>query len=86
MIDDYKETVGQTREYIANENGNQQGNPKLAAEAIISTVEAEDPPLRLPLGEDALGMIREKLDSVKRETDTWETTMVETSFEHSAAD
>lgn len=81
-VEDYKETVGQTREYIANENGNQQGNPRLAAEAMISAVEADDPPLRLPLGDDALGMIREKLDSVKQETDTWETTIVATSFEH----
>jgi NAD(P)-dependent dehydrogenase (short-subunit alcohol dehydrogenase family) len=81
-IDDYRETVGQTREYISNENGNQQGNPRLAAEAMISAVEADDPPLRLPLGDDALGMIREKLDSVKQETDTWEKTIVETSFEH----
>ncbi len=82
-IDDYKETVGQTREYIANENGNQQGNPRLAAEAMISAVEADEPPLRLPLGDDALDQIREKLDSVKQETDAWETTIVETSFEHS---
>jgi len=85
-IDDYRETVGQTREYISNENGNQQGNPRLAAEAMISAVEADEPPLRLPLGDDALGMIREKLDSVKRETDTWETTIVETSFEHGATE
>ena len=81
--DDYKETVGQTREYTANENGNQQGNPKIAVEAMISAGEAGVPPLRLPLGEDALGMIRDKLDSVKRESDAWETTVVETSFEHS---
>jgi short-subunit dehydrogenase len=85
-IEDYKETVGQTREYITSENGNQQGDPRLAAEAMISAVEAADPPLRLPLGEDALGMIREKLDSVKQETDAWETTTVETSFEHNATD
>jgi NAD(P)-dependent dehydrogenase (short-subunit alcohol dehydrogenase family) len=85
-IDDYRETVGQTREYISNENGNQQGNPRLAAEAMISAVEADEPPLRLPLGDDALGMVREKLDSVKRETDAWETTIVETSFEHGATE
>lgn len=30
-IDDYKDTVGGTREWIENENGNQQGNPRLAA-------------------------------------------------------
>jgi hypothetical protein len=30
-------------------------------------------------------MIREKLDSVKQETDAWEKTTVETSFEHGEA-
>jgi len=44
-IDDYKETVGQTREYIANENGNQQDDPRLAARAIITAVEAAETPL-----------------------------------------
>ncbi len=81
-IEDYSETVGQTREFIESENGNQQGNPRLAAQAMISAVEAEEPPLRLPLGQDALDQIREKLDSVRQETDAWEKTTVETSFEH----
>ena len=85
-IDDYRETVRQTREHIASENGNQQGNPKLATEAMISAVEAGVPPLRLPLGEGALGMIREKLDWVRREIDTGETTIVETSFEHNTTE
>ena len=48
---------------------------------MIAAVEADAPPLRLPLGDDALGMIREKLGSVRQETDAWERTTVETSFE-----
>jgi NAD(P)-dependent dehydrogenase (short-subunit alcohol dehydrogenase family) len=82
-IDDYKDTVGGTREFIENENGNQQGDPRLAARAMIAAVEAQEPPLRLPLGQDSLDQIREKLDSVRQETDLWEKTTVETSFEHS---
>ncbi len=84
-IEDYAETAGGTREYIAEENGNQEGDPRLAARAMISAVEADEPPLRLPLGQSALDMIREKLDSVRQETDAWEKTTVETSFEHGAS-
>ncbi len=84
-IEYYAQTAGGTREYIAEENGNQEGDPRLAARAIISAVEADEPPLRLPLGQGALDMIREKLDSVRQETDAWEKTTVETSFEHGAS-
>lgn len=84
-IEDYAETAGGTREYIAGENGNQEGDPRLAARAMISAVEADEPPLRLPLGQSALDMIREKLDSVRQETYAWEKTTVETSFEHGAS-
>lgn len=84
-IEDYKDTVGGTREFIENENGNQQGDPQLGAKAMIAAVEAEEPPMRLPLGQDSLDQIREKLDSVRQETDAWERTIVETSFEHREA-
>jgi hypothetical protein len=84
-IEDYNETVGGTREYIEQENGNQQGDPVFAARAMIAAVEADEPPLRLPLGQDSLDQIREKLDEIRQETDAWEKTTVETSFEHGAA-
>lgn len=83
QIEDYNETVGGTREYIESENGNQAGNPVLGARAMIAAVEADEPPLRLPLGQDSLDQIREKLDEIRQETDVWERTTVETSFEHS---
>jgi len=70
-IEDYQETVGQTREYIANENGNQQDDPRLAARAIITAVEAAETPLRLVLGADALEGVLQRLSSVKEETNKW---------------
>jgi hypothetical protein len=35
----------------------------------MAAMQAANPPLTLLLGEGTLGMIREKLDSVKQETD-----------------
>jgi hypothetical protein len=49
-MEDYAQTAGSAREYIAEENGNQEGDPMLAARAIVWAVKADESPLRLPLG------------------------------------
>ena len=70
-IDDYAETVGAAREAFAEMDGTQPGDPGRAAVAIIAAVEAENPPLRLPLGEMALANIREKLEGQLEELEAW---------------
>lgn len=55
------------------------GSAKLAA-AIVQLANAADPPLRLPLGEDALGRIAEKNAFVERETAKWRTLSESTSY------
>ena len=70
-IDDYADSVGIAREAFAQMDGNQPGDPALAAQAIIRAVEADTPPLRLPLGETAVTSIRGKLDEQRRELDEW---------------
>jgi len=47
-------------------------------------VEAEEPPLRLALGTDALGLIRQKLDAELEEYKRWESVTVATAFENPA--
>ena len=71
-VDDYAETVGKRRERIGDMDGNQPGDPERAAHAIIEAVEADDPPLRLALGNAAVDSIRRKLATMSRELDTWE--------------
>jgi NAD(P)-dependent dehydrogenase (short-subunit alcohol dehydrogenase family) len=56
------------------------GDPARAAHAMIQAVEADEPPLRLALGADALHLIREKLDSELEEYKRWEPVTVATSF------
>jgi NAD(P)-dependent dehydrogenase (short-subunit alcohol dehydrogenase family) len=70
-IDDYAETVGAARQAFAEMDGTQPGDPGRAALAIIAAVEAENPPLRLPLGEMALANIREKLEGQLAELEAW---------------
>jgi len=69
---EYAETVGPTREYVTGGHGTQPGDPAKAAQAILTALDAEEPPLRLVLGEDAIGNIRGRLDELTVELDQWE--------------
>jgi NAD(P)-dependent dehydrogenase (short-subunit alcohol dehydrogenase family) len=59
----YAETVGQMRERMKDWSGRQPGDPDKAAQAIVDLTSMTNPPLRLPLGADAVDRIRRKLES-----------------------
>ena len=69
---EYEETVGPTREYVRADHGLQAGDPAKAAAAIISALDADEPPLRLVLGADAIGNIGQRLEAVGAELREWE--------------
>jgi NAD(P)-dependent dehydrogenase (short-subunit alcohol dehydrogenase family) len=68
-LDAYAETVGRIRAFARDHDGEQTGDPARAAAAILRVVELADPPLRLPLGSDALGAIEAKLAAVHIDLD-----------------
>jgi NAD(P)-dependent dehydrogenase (short-subunit alcohol dehydrogenase family) len=68
---EYADTVGPTREYVRNNDGAQPGDPVKAAAAIIGALDAEEPPLRLVLGEDAIGNIEQRQQALAAELDAW---------------
>ena len=68
----YSGTVGTTRAMIRSNAGKQPGDPAKAAAAILSALAAEDPPLRLPLGDDAVDILVGHLDQVRAEIEAWE--------------
>jgi NAD(P)-dependent dehydrogenase (short-subunit alcohol dehydrogenase family) len=72
VIEDYADSSGRTREFVADFWGRQPGNPAAAAAAIADVVQADDPPLRLVLGATAVRDIRRKLESVAKEVSEWE--------------
>ena len=76
----YADTAHKTIVTLNGYSGKQPGDPARAAAAMIQVVEAERPPLRLPLGEGALGRIRAKLNSVSEELTAWEALTLSTSF------
>jgi NAD(P)-dependent dehydrogenase (short-subunit alcohol dehydrogenase family) len=67
----YAETAGQNRAYITGVDGTQPGDPRKAADAIVATLDAPEPPLRLALGADAVDAIGAALDARRAELDAW---------------
>ena len=61
-IVDYDAVMNPIRAARQAKNGNQPGDPSKAAETLLRLVEADNPPTRLFLGEDALGLVVQKLN------------------------
>jgi NAD(P)-dependent dehydrogenase (short-subunit alcohol dehydrogenase family) len=80
MIGDYADTAHKTIQTLNGYSGKQPGDPQKAARAMILVVESVNPPMRLPLGEMAVGRIRQKLAAMTAELDTWEIVSLDTSF------
>jgi hypothetical protein len=69
---EYSDTVGPTRAFVTGGDGTQPGDPDKAAVAILRALEAEEPPLRLPLGRDAVTGIRARLTGIADDLERWE--------------
>jgi NAD(P)-dependent dehydrogenase (short-subunit alcohol dehydrogenase family) len=77
----YADTVGATRAFVDGMDGTQPGDPRKAAAAIITALDADEPPLRLVLGADAIGNITSRLDAVESELRQWEQVGRDTAVE-----
>lgn len=69
QIPDYAATAGVFRNRMAQVNGQQEGDPAKAADAIWQLTRQEKPPLRLPLGNIALMSINAKIDSLRQDVE-----------------
>jgi hypothetical protein len=76
----YAATVGARVEMIAGIDGNQPGDPRRAAEAILRVAESPDAPLHLPLGPEVLDAFRAKLAELTRSLAEWEHVSRDTGF------
>jgi NAD(P)-dependent dehydrogenase (short-subunit alcohol dehydrogenase family) len=79
-VADYDAVMDPIRTVRQAKSGSQPGDPDRAAQALLRLTEAENPPTRLFLGEDALGLVRQKLDQTKAEIAAWETLSRSTAF------
>ena len=79
-LEAYAATAGERRKLITGRSGNQPGDPVRAAQAIIDAALSDSPPLRLLLGQWALGLARQKLDTLRHDFDAWEATTLGADF------
>ena len=79
-IADYDAVMDPFRAARQAKSGNQPGDPAKAAQALLALVEAPNPPVRLFLGDDASGLVEQKLDGMRAEIAAWEAFSRSTSF------
>ena len=78
--EDYAGSVGAALAWFARLAGAQPNDPERTVRAILHAVDADEPPLRLPLGEEAVAAVRAKLDRQRGELDAWERVAAGTGF------
>ena len=79
-VTDYEPLMAPIRKARLERSGQQTGDPSKAALAMLALADAQDPPVHLLLGNDALGFVRTKLDELAREIDRWEALTSSTDF------
>lgn len=78
-IDEYA-LIAEHRRRMAASAGHEPGDARLAARAIVAAADAEEPPLHLPLGADALARLNSKLDLVIADRDRWRDLILSTAM------
>jgi NAD(P)-dependent dehydrogenase (short-subunit alcohol dehydrogenase family) len=79
-IDDYAATSGRAVDGLLTRSGRQLGDPRRGATAIIEAVDADEPPLNLLLGSDALTRTKARLDRFDEDIRRWESLTLSTDF------
>jgi NAD(P)-dependent dehydrogenase (short-subunit alcohol dehydrogenase family) len=79
----YAGTVQARRHYRQTNDGRQPGDPAKAVAVMLQAVDAEHPPLHLPIGPRAHAIAEQKLDSVRADIAAWRDISIATDFETS---
>jgi NAD(P)-dependent dehydrogenase (short-subunit alcohol dehydrogenase family) len=81
VIDDYAGTSGQMRQYASHLNYKQPGDPAKLAQAILKLASSQMPPVHLPLGNDTLMYLNQKLQSFQNEIQEWNEVSISTDHD-----
>lgn len=79
-LSDYNETVGKMRQFAEGANHAQPGDPLKFAEAIMTLVNAPNPPQRLAMGSDTVAIVGEKNRLVEAELVAWKELSISTDY------
>jgi NAD(P)-dependent dehydrogenase (short-subunit alcohol dehydrogenase family) len=77
----YAPVMDTIRGYMQRHSGQQAGDPRKAAKAILQLVEMKEPPLRLPLGNDAMAILRHGYKTSVEELERWADLTKSTDFD-----
>jgi NAD(P)-dependent dehydrogenase (short-subunit alcohol dehydrogenase family) len=80
-IEDYRETSGALRAAVAGLSHTQPGDPAKLADALIQLIDEPNPPVRLPLGSDAVAAIEAKNAQTRELLDRWRSVSTSTDFD-----
>jgi len=82
VIDAYRGTqAGDMNELLVTYGGNEAGDPVKGVRAIIDALDAQDPPLRLVLGKDAVQAIEARQERSRKELSRWRDVGIATAFD-----
>ena len=79
-IGDYRDTAWKRSPENAVNQANQPGDPDKAGDVLIKALDAENPPLRLLLGSDALRVVKSALEARLQELETWADLSAQTDY------
>jgi NAD(P)-dependent dehydrogenase (short-subunit alcohol dehydrogenase family) len=80
---EYDAVVGKAARMQQAYDGKQPGDPRKGAQAILKVVAAERPPLRLPLGSDAIAAIERSDRARLEELEQWRALSISTDYRES---
>lgn len=80
-ISDYDEVFEPRRQRRQEYSGKQLGDPIKAAQAMLKLIAAENPPMHLLLGSDAIKLVGEKLAFLQQEFSEWDALSRSTDFQ-----
>lgn len=78
---EYAGSAGRRRRYREANNGVQAGDPDKAVAVILRAIDAEKPPLHLPLGPAAYEIVERKLAAFRKDVDDWRDIAIHTDFD-----
>lgn len=77
----YDDIVGPFRTDFPASHGTQPGDPAKAANAIVAALASDHTPLRLPLGNDAIDLLIDRIETSREEVLAWESVARNTEFD-----
>ncbi|UIJ70376.1 oxidoreductase [Aurantimonas sp. HBX-1] len=81
QMPEYAASSGKRRRYRETNDGSQAGDPDKAVAVILQAVDADEPPLHLPLGPVAYAIAERKLAAFKADMDAWRDIAIDTDFD-----